>query len=552
MLYHMGMFIRTTSRRNKDGSTVTYVQLAHNQWDPQARCAKAKVLYNFGRAEQVDQEALKRLVGSITRFLGPEEALALQSNEALSFQECHPWGGSWALDQLWAELGLPKIISRLAASRKFQAPLERLLFGLAANRALDPASKRSAAEWLQEDVIIEGLDPSSVQLQSLYRVMDFLLETQPELEHQVYCSVVDLLNLEVDLLYFDTTSTYFQVEDVSEDDLRQRGHSKDHRPDLPQVVIGLAVTREGIPIRSWVWPGRTADVSVVEQVKRDLVGWKLGRVISVVDRGFISEKNLKALQRCGGHYIAGEKLRDGKGRTEEALSRPGRYHSVRDNLEVKEIFIGEGEARLRYILVRNPKQVERDRAKREELLLELEGELTRLGQPNQKGYSKGHCALISHPSYGRFLKLDREKGKLSIDREKVKEEERLDGKYLLRTSDDTLSPEDIALGYKQLLLVEASFRSLKTSLELRPVYHRLEDRIRAHVLLCWLALLLVRLAENRSGQTWRRMRQTLGQVYLGKFQGSAGTLWQRTELSQEQESLFKSLRIPPPPKISHI
>jgi transposase len=345
--------------------------------------------------------------------------------------------------------------------------------------------------------------------------MDFLLEAKEEIERDVYVRTANLLNLEVDLLYFDTTSTYLEVEDTDEEDIRRKGHSKDHRPDLLQVVVGLAVTRDGIPVKSWVWPGNTQDMDVIREVKKDLAGWMLGRVITVVDRGFCSEQNLRELQRAGGHYIAGEKLR-GKKEAEEALSRPGRFKPVRDNLEVKEIVVGDGEKRERYILVRNPHEAERDKSKREQTLCRIKEALARIGDLKGAPHTKACCELIAHPTLGRFVKTDK-RGQPRIDSEKVKQEERLDGKYLIRTSDDTLSAEDVALGYKQLYEVEDAFRTLKSTLDLRPIYHRLEDRIRAHILLCWLALLLVRVASVRTGETWARIRSVLERMHLGEF-----------------------------------
>lgn len=545
MWHNVGMYIRTIQRKNKDGSVVRYIQLAHNQWDPQAGCAKAKVLFNFGREEEVDREALKRLVKSINRFLGPEEILRHEAGRTatlLKFITSRPLGGAWLLDRLWEELGIKGVLEALLKKRQYKTPVERALFAMAANRALDPMSKRGVEEWVKEDVVISGVE--EIPLQQLYRAMDFLLENEAELQKQVYSSVANLLNLEVDILYFDTTSTYFETEDEDEDGgLRRRGYSKDHRPDLPQAVIGLAVTRDGIPVRCWVWPGNTADISVVEQVKKDLVGWKLGRVITVLDRGFNSKDNLRYLRRAGGHYIAGEKLRSGKAKTAEALKRAGRYQTVRDNLEVKEIVVGNGEARERYILVRNPEEAARDKARREKIIKELEEQL-----PHMKSHVKAVCELMAQPVYGRYLKLD-SRSLPKIDRAKIREEEKLDGKYLLRTSDDTLSAEDVALGYKQLLLVEDAFRTLKSRLDLRPVYHRLEDRIRAHVLLCWLALLMIRIAENRTGQTWSSLRATLQRMHLGEFSGTAGQVRQRTETTPAQEQIFKALAVKEPPRL---
>src|SRR5690606_19836231 len=254
-------------------------------------------------------------------------------------------------------------IARQLKHRQFETPVERTLFAMVASRALDPSSKLAVEDWVEHDVVIPGLPTFDVH--QGYRAMDFLLESEESIQREVFHTVADLLNLEVDLLFFDTTSTYFETEEDDEDDFRKTGYSKDHRPDLPQVVIGFAVTREGIPIRCWVWPGNTSDMNVVPQVKKDLIGWKLGRVVTVVDRGFSSEDNLRVLRQSGGHYIAGEKMTSGKPAVEAALAHPGRFKTIRDNLEVKEIVVGDGEARKGYVLVRNPEEARRDAARRE-------------------------------------------------------------------------------------------------------------------------------------------------------------------------------------------
>jgi len=542
------MYIRTISRKNKDGSVVRYIQLAHNYYDKESKQTRAKVLHNFGREENVDREGLARLTTSIARYLGPEETLKMQANVGdvapLRFISSRSFGGAWVLNELWGQLRLDRLFGGLCKKRQFRTDVERAVFAMVANRALAPSSKLAIEDWATKDAYLPGVE--DVQSQWLYRAMDFLLEARDEIEHQVFSQTANLLNLHVDLLYFDTTSTYFETEDVAPDDIRCRGHSKDHRPDLPQVVIGLAVTREGIPVRIWVWKGNTMDMSVIPQVKRDLAGWQLGRVITVVDRGFCSEENLVELQRAGGHYIAGERLRSGKPGVEAAISRAGRFQSVRDDLEVKEITVGNGEKRQRYILVRNPKEAERDRAKREEHLVRVQDALKKIGDLKEGTHTKACCQLISHPTLGRYVKTDK-RGQPRIDRAKVKQEERLDGKYLLRTSDDTLSPEDIALGYKQLNEVEEAFRSLKTELDLRPVYHRLEDRITAHVILCWLALLLVRILSSRTGLTWAKIRKELETIHVGLFRSKNGEVMQRTELTREQERLFSLLEVPKPP-----
>lgn len=546
------MYIRTVTRRNKDGSVVRYIQLAHNVWDPEKKCAVARVLYNFGREEEVDREAVRRLMDALSRLLPPAEAAEtqarLQGLADVHAESSRPFGGAWLLDHLWQCFGIDAVLRRLLNERRFKSPVERALFALVANRALAPSSKLKVEDWVARQVAIPGLP--KVAVQHLYRAMDFLLEAGEELQREVFFRVANLLNLEVDLLYFDTTSTYFEIEepDAPGEGIRRHGYSRDRRGDLPQVVIGLAVTKEGLPVRCWVWPGNTSDVSVVEEVKRDLVGWRLGRVIMVVDRGCTSEDNLAALKAGGGHYIAGEHLRRGKAAVEEVLRQPGRYTIVSHNLEVKEVYVGVGENRERYILVRNPHQAVRDRAAREEVLAELRTQLAAL-KKDARGYAEKARALLEHPRYKRYLTWDAVAGQLKIDQAKVRAEARLDGKYLLRTSDFTLTPEQVALGYKQLLEVEEAWRTLKHTLSLRPVYHRLEDRIRAHVLLCWLALLLVRVAENATGSSWAVLRNELQLLHLVELRAGKESMLVTTSPTAAMRGIFEALDIPLPPRV---
>ncbi|WP_431955268.1 IS1634 family transposase, partial [Actinacidiphila sp. bgisy167] len=378
-------------------------------------------------------------------------------------------------------------------------------------------------------------------------------------QETVFFAAAHLLNLEVDLIFFDTTSTYFERdgedEDGGDEALRRFGHSKDHRKDLPQIVIGLAVTREGIPVRCWVWPGNTSDTTVIEQVKDDLRSWRLGRVVTVTDSGFSSEANLAYPTRAGGHYITGVKMRETSKKADAALARQGRYQEVRDNLRVKEVRL-DGDPGRRWIVCHNPAEAARDAERREHQLAAITEELDRIAQaraadankarakaaktgkrpakPNDAVHRKAECALRDHPSLGRWLKQHPTTGRLSIDRAKVAAESRLDGKYLLATSDPDLSAEDVALGYKNLLEAERSFRTMKSTLYLRPVFHRLDDRIRAHVLLCWLALLLIRVAERRTSTTWRTIRNELDRIHQVTLAGPAGRLQQTTRITDAQ------------------
>jgi hypothetical protein len=557
------MYLRRTQRRRKDGSVVGYVQLAHNRRVDGV--TRAEVLLNLGREDELDVEGLRRLAASITRYADGEGAVAplgaggREGDGELEVQSSRALGGAWLLDALWRRLGVDEALGRVLGPRRFTTDVERVLFAMVANRALDPCSKLACSEWAIEDAVIPGL--GGIDEDQCYRAMDLLVEADAaaKVQEAVFFACADLLNLEVDLLFFDTTSTYFERDEPEQGDgaFRVYGHSKDHRPDLPQVVIGLAVTREGIPVRVWVWPGNTNDMSVIGEVKNDLRGWRLGRVVTVVDRGFSSDENLRYLTRAGGHWIAGERMRDGRPDAQAALSRQGRYQTVRDNLRVKEVLVGDGDAAKRFIVCHNPAEADRDKTQREQTITRLEAELDRIRAARAKAknpkadaaHHRAECALRDHPTLGRYLRQTKT-GRLPIDRAKIKAEERLDGKYLLSTSDPDLSAEDVALGDKNLLEAERGFRDLKSTLELRPVFHRLERRIRAHILLCWLALLLIRLAERTTGQTWRRIALELQRLHLVTLQGPAGTAAHTTTLTEPQRQILAALGIDAPPRVT--
>jgi transposase len=576
----VGMYLRTTQRRNKDGSVVRYVQLAHNR--RVEGVTQAEVLLNLGREDALDRDGLTRLVASINRYLGEPAPTAVPADAAavvgdgLRVSESRPMGTAHLLDALWRQLGVDTALRKVLGVRRFSTDVERVLFALVANRAVDPISKLAAAEWVTHDVAIPGLD--TMDEDQAYRAMDLLVEAdaQAEVQEAVFFAVADLLNLEVELLLFDTTSTYFErdTEEEGEHAFRKYGHSKDHRADLPQIVIGLAVTKEGIPVRCWCWPGNTNDQQVLPEVKDGMRHWRLGRVVTVVDRGFSSVDNLDYLQRAGGHFIAGERMRSGTPLVEQALSRQGRYQSVRDNLRVKEVRL-DGSPGRRWVICHNPDEAELEKATRDAALERISLELDRIkairdcatqnskgraskgkasSRPRQKSadesaHVKAECALRDHPALGRWLR-QLPSGRLVIDRKKVAAEERLDGKYLLSTSDPDLTAEDVALGYKNLLEAERGFRDLKSTLELRPVFHRLEPRIRAHVLLCWLALLLIRVAERRTGLTWRRIAIELGRVHAVTLTGSAGSVVHVTPLSTSQASILRACQVPPPATVT--
>ena len=567
------MYLRTTPRKNKDGSVVRYLQLAHNTWDPVAKRSRAQVIYNFGREDTANRAALTRLIASVTRFLEPDAALAAGAGEGLAFLEARPLGGTFALDALWQRLGIDAVMRRLLKGRRRDEAAERVLFALVANRALAPSSKLAAARWAGEDVQIAGLPATSDD--ACYRAMDWLLEIQPALEKEVFHQVANLLNLEVDPLFFDTTSTYFELDEAdvpvdrdarghplppcaeaeggdggkaSSAGFRTFGKSKDHRDDLPQVVIGMAVTRTGIPVRAWCWPGNTGDSALIRQVKNELRDWTLARIVWVADRGFASAENRRFLRRGAHHYIIGERLRSGSAEARAALARAGRYQTVAEGLRVKEVRIAEGE---RFVICYNPEGAARDAAVRARLLARLTEMIAASDRFSALKRAELRGVISTKPGLARYLRVTAG-GLLRTDEGAIKAEKRLDGKYLLRSSDPELSAADIALGYKQLSEVERGWRDMKQIIDLRPVYHRKEERIRAHVVLCWLALLLIRVMETSCGDSWPQLRRELQKMQLGSFQGAAGSFHQRTEITASQRVILGRLQLTEPPRIQEL
>lgn len=541
------MYIRTISRKNKDGSKATYVQLAHNERDSKKGFAKATVLYNFGRIEDLDVEQLKRLVKSIARFLPPQDALESQvllkhRGSSFKWNWTRSFGGAYLLSALWQQLHFGDLLEKRVTKRQYRTPISQAIFAMVVNRCLAPSSKLSITEWIEKDVFIKGIE--NLEVQVLYRAMDFLLVHQAAIEQEVYWAVADLLNLEVDLILYDTTSTYFETEVESE--LKKHGYSKDKRGDLPQVIIGLAVTRDGIPVKHWVFPGNTMDMSTIEQVKKDLVAWRLSRVIFVHDEGMTSASNLQYLQRGGGHYIAGCKLRSGEARAEHALSHKGPYTTIDEHLFAKEIVLGDGAKRKRLVLVKNTQEQKRAEETRKQLIQTLEEKIKSFNDRKKKSSdNKALLVLKSHRLYGKYL-IELKDGRLKIDQEKFQSENRYDGKYLLESSDDTLSLRDIVLGHKQLYDVEQAFRTLKTTLELRPNYHSRDDRIKCHILLCFMALVLARIVEHKTQKTWSHVRNEMARLHCGEFQIESKKFRQLTELTTEQKQLLEKLKIKEP------
>lgn len=565
------MYLRESRQKRADGSVLVHLQIVESAWNPEKGQSETRIIYNCGRADDPRVvERLTKLAKSILRRCSPEEIVA--DSPGWRVVDAWPYGDVYALEALWRRLGIGEVIAQVAGGRKVEFDVERALFAMVANRACAPASKLYCFEqWLREDVRIDGTQ--ALGLQHLYRAMDFLEANREAIEREVFFRLSDLLNLEVDLIFYDTTSLHFEIDEEDggggEDDVvtgskaaggnaykapRKRGHSKNGRDDAPQIVVGLAVTRDGLPVRHWIFPGNTVDVTTVEKVKSDLRGWQLGRCVFVGDAGMVSKENLRKLSLGGGKYIVNMPMRRGDEVTEQVLSRAGRFRTVQENLRIKEVIVGDGERRRRYVLCHNPDEETRQRGHREQILRELDAELATLADHDDGdtgAHAKRACQLRASRRCGRFLRLTKG-GRLEIDRAKVRAEEHLDGKFVVHSNDDTLSAEDLALGYKQLMRVEQAWHTLKSGLKMRPVFHWAVHRIHAHISITVLALLLERVAENACDDTWRNIRDDLRQIKLAQLSGPNGDLRQVTDPAPAARNRLKLLKINNPPPIADL
>jgi Transposase DDE domain len=556
------MYLRVTERRNRDGSTVVYYALAENVWNAQTKRSEAQVIHTFGRADQLDKAALQRLVASIQRVIEADAAGTIVPRDKISLPDIEidavfELGIVLAARTLWEDLGIGAAIRACITEGEPSAPHEMALFAMAAQRLDDPGSKLGCAtRWLPDIAWLP--EARDLTLHQFYRALDFLAVWSEAIERAVFLRAADLFRLDVDLIFYDTTTAYFEIDEPDEHcelwggrlyaPLRRRGHNKEGRDNHPQVIIALAVTRDGMPVRSWVLPGDTADVATVARIKDDLRAWRLGRCVFVGDAGMYSAENLAALSRGLGRYILAVPMRKVKDVATEVLTRPGRYKPVADNLQVKEVVVGDGERRKRYVLCLNPEEAERERAHREQVLKELCAELNLLRE-READHPKAACDLLASRRYGRYLTTDYT-GRLRLDAAKVKAAAKFDGKFVVITNDDTLSAEDIALGYKGGWIIESCFRRMKqTGLEVRPMFHWTARRIEAHVKLCVLALQMQRAAEIRCALPWARIAHELGALKAVRYQAGGRGIVQRTKIAGALAALLKKLGVPIPKQL---
>lgn len=489
---------------------------------------RQKVVANLGRLEDLQAGAIDQMVTSLAKF-STRQWVVRQASQ-LRAVSAKQWGPAIVFRRLWEELRIESTLARCLSATEVESDFEEAVFAMVLNRLCDPASKLGVMDWMKT---VYRPQWSGLALHHLYRALDFLAEHKDVIERELYSRSVSLFDLRVDLVLWDTTTTYFEGRQAN--GLAEFGFSKDKRPDRVQIMVGVLMSRDGFPIAHEVFPGDTAELETFREALRMVKErFNIGRVILVADRGMVSEDLLGEIERAGLEYIVGVKMRKLKA-AREVLARAGRYHVVSDSLQVKEVTV-EG---VRYVVCLNPMERGRDGKVREEAVASLREKLAK-GQTKQ---------LIGNSAYRRYLRVSG--SSVTIDERALKEDERYDGKYVLRTN-TRLDPEEVASSYKSLWQVERAFRELKSGLDLRPVYHWTETRIRGHVMVCFLALVLEmalrrKLAAVSDGEVkYDRVLGDLGQLSAVEVKLDDKCYLARTELVGEADVAFRALGMRPP------
>jgi len=538
--------------RVKKTGQYQYLQIVQNRRE--GKKTIQRVVATLGRLEDLQQKGdIESLVRSISRF--SETALMILSGKSLVHAQTSSIGPALIFERLWRDLKIGRTIERLLEGRKFEFDVERAIFLTVLHRLFVSGSDRSCEKW-QRDLVVNG--SKDLELHHLYRAMSFLGE---EIEDQRHCSPFsprcmkdrieeDLFAARRDLftgmdcVFFDTTSIYFEGE--GGDTVGEYGHSKDHRPDLKQMVVGVVLDDQGHPVCCEMWPGNTTDVkSLIPVVERLKNRFHISQFCVVCDRGMISQTTLDWLEENNSFYILGARMRNSKEVKWDVLSRAGRYREVRPEgtlskdpspLKVKEVMVDGS----RYIVCRNEKQARKDAHDRTAIVEALEDKL-----------KDGPKSLVCNKGFRKYLKA--EKDSVSIDRNKIDEESRFDGKWVLKTN-TRLSTEEVALKYKELWQVEQVFRDMKSILETRPIYHQTDEAIRGHVFCSFLALLLrkeldVRLEKAELDLEWADVKQDLTALHDVTINENGKRLTIRSECLGCCGKIFKAVGMAIPPTI---
>ncbi len=549
------MFFRT-----KKSGPRTYLQIVENHWRDGR--PQQTVLATVGRLDELQASGqVDGLLASGARFAQKVLVLsAYQKHEAPVIQT-RRWGAPLVFEKLWRETGCPEVIQQALRGRRFEFPLERAVFLTVLHRLLAPGSDRAAERWKSE-YVLEGVD--KLELHHLYRTMGWLGQPLPAdeqqgssqlalrctkdvIEEQLFGRRRDLFT-EVEVVFFDTTSLYFEGQ--GGESLGQYGHSKDHRPDERQMVVGAVLDGEGRPICCELWPGNTTDVAtLIPIVDRLWRRFRIRKVCIVADRGMISQSTVADLEQQGWPYILGARMRKQKEVREQVLADRRRFrvvHGARAKntdpapLKVKDVWVEDR----RYVVCLNEEEVAHDRAAREAIVAGLREKL-----------HQGDKALVGNEGYRRFLKVQGE-GHFAVDEAKIEAEARLDGTWVLRTNTE-LPAAEVALQFKRLWMVEHWFRSCKSLLETRPIYHHCDDTIRGHVFCSFLALMLryelqARLRAKGKPVEWADVLRDLERVQQVEVEHQGKRFLLRSQLTGSAGRAFQAAGAAVPPTVQQV
>jgi len=533
----------------------TYLMLVENQ-RVEGR-VKQKVVARLGRLDELLASGqLDRMLATLGQYSEKYAVLGEHAKGTAIKVRARTVGPALVFERMWKDLGIDQVLEAMAGDRRFGFELERATFLTVLHRLFVSGSDRAGQKW-KADHAIEGAE--ELALHQMYRCMAWLGEVLEErgegegvfavrtrkdlIEEALFERRRDLF-ADLDMVFYDTTSIYFEGEGGEE--LGQHGHSKDHRPDLKQMIVGAVLDSEGRPLCSQMWPGNTADVTtLVPVVERMRNRFGAQRLCVVADRGMISKATMEHLEQSGCGYILGVRMRRTEEAREDVLMRGGRFEEVHPRdadpkapsaLKVKEVLVGER----RYIVCLNEAQAEKDRHDRQAIVAALELALKR-----------GDKTLIGNNGYRKFVKASGPH--FQIDYDKIEEEARYDGKWVLRTHLD-LSAREVALKYKQLWQVEAIFRTMKTQLTTRPIFHKCDDTIRGHVFCSFLALLLRdelqrRLQAKHWQLEWEDVLRDLDQLQEIELRVQDKDYVMRTEAKGAAGKVFQACGVALPPTL---
>jgi transposase len=540
--------------RVKKSGSYQYLQIVENHKEKGK--VKQQVTATIGRMDKLQEKhRVETLIRSLSRF--SEQALLILSGKSEVSADAKKIGPPLIFERLWQQTGIKAALQTLLTDRKFEFDIERAVFVTVLHRLMVSGSDRSCSRW-QRDYILEGAQELS--LHHLYRAMSFLgeeLENQKGatpfsprcnkdlIEEHIFRHRRDLFT-KLDLVFFDTTSIYF--EGGGGETIGQRGFSKDHRPDLKQMVVGAVIDDKGQPICCEMWPGNTTDVKtllpIVEKLQQR---FKIDRVCIVADRGMISAKTIRELENPENTipYILGTRMRKVKEIRDVVLSHPGRYKEVRpesgdskdpEPLKVKQLQHNGH----RYIVCCNPRQTRKEARDREVILSALKEQI-----------KKGAKSLVGNKGYRKYLTIA--KDSVSIDEEKVRYESRFDGKWVLMTNTN-MSAEKVALNYKELWQVEKAFRDVKSLLNTRPIFHQRDRTIRGHVFCSFLALVLRKELErqlNLAGHVfeWTDIKQDLKALQQVTIEEDSRRMAIRSKCEGVCGKVFQAVGVAMPPTI---